>query len=528
MALSLYYLKLTSKEKVGVIILLTSFFLFTGSSYLMFVSDMPDFSFSKLNLPKMKWSFPVITGKNEERMERPLENSTEHYQVGKDLDAGIYFLEVPERRFSFYYYVYNQSEDKLLLKSYSSHSRWLELKENENLYLTKEVKVISQAEQQAKITPQTSYREQAYYVGVDIPAGEYYVEKQFSYGHIRKFSDLRIDDAVGELKNLSYDNDGYIQLSEGESIDTEWVELYPVAENKQGGRDYKKESGMYKVGTEIPAGSYYITDLNEESNVLIYQNGVSFESERERRRFRDAEYSLISLKEGEYVDLTHVKLDSIEKAPKFVNASKLKKETFLVGATIDSGWYQVIANLKNNESYANYEITYPDNQSKFYSGVYRNKEFVYLDDGMLVDFNQVQVKSIKPTYQKVDPASWVQNTLEEDSYQITKISEDLLKSTIQYVSFSPDGLYIDRSIVKYGEVKEQKESQLLEKLVKIAKEKELTTIFIGSDNVHFSFAKDHKLKMDLTYRSALKPSGNAVNWILKEYPNWTVDFREEN
>lgn len=102
-----------------------------------------------------------------------------------------------------------------------------------------------------------------YKVGTDIPAGEYIVFPGNDYGYYECTSDTSGDiDSVIYNQVLLESDPSYVTVNSGEYFTLDDAVMYKVSEApsiKPSNNLYK--AGQYKVGKDIPAGRYRVTDL---------------------------------------------------------------------------------------------------------------------------------------------------------------------------------------------------------------------------------------------------------------------------
>lgn len=100
-----------------------------------------------------------------------------------------------------------------------------------------------------------------YKVGTDIPAGEYIVfSSNNGYIECSKDSTGNFESIVFN-DNLFNGSNSYVTLNEGEYFNMQRAEMYPVSSAPSiKPEDGIYKSGMYKVGTDIPAGEYKVKD----------------------------------------------------------------------------------------------------------------------------------------------------------------------------------------------------------------------------------------------------------------------------
>ena len=98
-----------------------------------------------------------------------------------------------------------------------------------------------------------------YKVGTDIPAGEYLVQSTgMAYFEATKDSSGEFTSIIFN-DNLTSDAHAYVTLNDGEYFKLERGEMYPVASAPSVvPEDGLYTDGMYKVGTDIPAGEYKV------------------------------------------------------------------------------------------------------------------------------------------------------------------------------------------------------------------------------------------------------------------------------
>ena len=143
-----------------------------------------------------------------------------------------------------------------------------------------------------------------YKVGKDIPAGEYYV-KCSSYNLYVEVS----SDSSGTLESIVYNlntpGGAYITVNDGEYLKIEGGNLYELSKAPSRGAEngYYKD-GMYKVGTDIPAGEHQV----ESTKGMAYYE-ISTDSRHQienivtNNNFEGSNY--ITLEDGQYVTLSN-------------------------------------------------------------------------------------------------------------------------------------------------------------------------------------------------------------------------------
>ena len=150
-----------------------------------------------------------------------------------------------------------------------------------------------------------------YRVGVDIPEGEYLVLSGEYYGYFECCSDL--SNSISSIiynEAMSENESAYITLYSGEYLKLEGSVMYKVSEApsiKPSNNIYR--NGEYKVGRDIPAGTYRATDLG---------NGIVRVYTKSRHDMDDAVVSEIlngkdvtfTVEDGEYIYLLNAQINA--------------------------------------------------------------------------------------------------------------------------------------------------------------------------------------------------------------------------
>ena len=148
-----------------------------------------------------------------------------------------------------------------------------------------------------------------YKIGTDLPAGEYLVLPGNDYGYYECTSDTSgsLDSII--YNNILFENEpSYITVNTGEYLKVDSATLYKLSEApsiKPSTNVYN--AGQYKVGRDIPAGTYRVTDLGYgtvEVNVDSRHdanNAILFES----LHGQDLD---ITVEDGQYIELTSAQI----------------------------------------------------------------------------------------------------------------------------------------------------------------------------------------------------------------------------
>ena len=142
-----------------------------------------------------------------------------------------------------------------------------------------------------------------YVVGVDIPAGEYYMKPTSSY-----HTEIVIY-KKGSTKSF-YDEETFgksaiITLSKGTSVSYKGLTAVPISQSKK--LASTKKEGMFKVGVHIPAGTYTLKSREgfDEGYYYIY-NSSKPNADYDIESFTGT--TTITLKKGQYLKLSFAKI----------------------------------------------------------------------------------------------------------------------------------------------------------------------------------------------------------------------------
>lgn len=110
----------------------------------------------------------------------------------------------------------------------------------------------------------TKYSANIYKVGTDIPAGEYVVFAEEDHGYFCVSPDSNQDDITF---NDNFDYNSIITVNDGEYLELSGCYAVPFDENPEVDL---AGSGMFKVGTHIPAGEYKLEVTGSHGYYCIY------------------------------------------------------------------------------------------------------------------------------------------------------------------------------------------------------------------------------------------------------------------
>ncbi|NLW90966.1 MAG: hypothetical protein GXY34_05135 [Syntrophomonadaceae bacterium] len=152
--------------------------------------------------------------------------------------------------------------------------------------------------------PDNSFKSGMYKVGSDIPAGEYVLATNAG-GYFAVTSDSS-GSFESILANDNFSNRSIVTVSDGQYLELKGCKAYPFAEapaiDKSGG---VLESGMYKVGIDIPAGEYKVESDGGYIEVSSSSNH-NLDSITTNDNFEGTKY--ITVSDGQYLKVNNVKI----------------------------------------------------------------------------------------------------------------------------------------------------------------------------------------------------------------------------
>ncbi len=151
------------------------------------------------------------------------------------------------------------------------------------------------------VTP-IKYTEGQYKIGADMPNGEYVIFSDNSEsGYFSLTSDANGDNIIA---NENFDYNSIITVNKGEYL--ELSRSYAVNINDISKLDTSK-SGMYKIGTFLPAGEYkLIANSGEEGYYCIYSDNRQ-ENIVTNDNFKNSSY--VTVENGQYLLLSRCTID---------------------------------------------------------------------------------------------------------------------------------------------------------------------------------------------------------------------------
>lgn len=115
------------------------------------------------------------------------------------------------------------------------------------------------------------YQPGMYKVGVDLPAGEYIFVAENGMGYVCASTDSNQDDII---ENENFFNAFFMTVADGQYLQVKRCAFVDAADNIiLTNEDGSFGEGMYRVGTDIPAGEYKLTaDGNNLAYYCIYNS----------------------------------------------------------------------------------------------------------------------------------------------------------------------------------------------------------------------------------------------------------------
>lgn len=158
----------------------------------------------------------------------------------------------------------------------------------------------------AEPEPENAFKSGMYKVGSDIPAGEYVlITSGDAYFAITSDSSGSLESI---LANDNFTSRSIVSVSDGQYLELTACKAYPFAEapavDKSNGI---LESGMYKVGVDIPAGEYKVESINSMGYLEVSSDSRhTLNSIVTNDNFEGSKY--ITVKDGQYLKLSNVRV----------------------------------------------------------------------------------------------------------------------------------------------------------------------------------------------------------------------------
>ncbi len=145
--------------------------------------------------------------------------------------------------------------------------------------------------------PVKTYSSGKYKVGVDIPAGEYFLQSAPGRsGYMCISSDSNGDDI---LKNENFNTHHYITIQDGQYLKLNRATALSVNDMTKTFDASNLDEGMYRVGIDIPAGEYRLTAAHGNGYVCVYDNSSAYRDIQSNNNFETNDY--VTVANGQYL-----------------------------------------------------------------------------------------------------------------------------------------------------------------------------------------------------------------------------------
>ncbi len=161
------------------------------------------------------------------------------------------------------------------------------------------------------------YDEGVYYVGQDLPADSYWFEGDDD--HLAYFFILQpssVNEGAYDVVHINeYYGHNLMDLEEGEVFILDNDDSMEPLDKMHETFEDPYESGTYRVGTDVPAGTYYVAPGEAKNNYCAYY--IMTDLKYTDSSYRDVDYLIegdepleITLNEGEYIELYNATMSS--------------------------------------------------------------------------------------------------------------------------------------------------------------------------------------------------------------------------
>jgi hypothetical protein len=263
------------------------------------------------------------------------------YQVGSDIPAGEYYVRASS---SYYGWLTRKesdsSSDTIAYQSFDSFV-FVTVNNGESFTVSN---ARFTASENAPIPAMDGiwYDAEEYRVGIDLPAGDYYVKATDSYSYIKLYttSSLTYTDSI---VNRSVSSFGYITVKDGEYLLLDDAKICALSDAPTVSADARGRyaAAMYRVGVDIPAGVYYIQP-EEDSCYYAVTDNMRTDDCLFNDYFTESRY--VALKDGEYISVERGWLTAEENAPApTASKGKYPARSYRIGVDLPAGSYVVTA-----------------------------------------------------------------------------------------------------------------------------------------------------------------------------------------
>ena len=148
-------------------------------------------------------------------------------------------------------------------------------------------------------TASSWYESGAYKVGSDLPAGEYYLEATEGSAYFCVSSDSTGDSI---LYNDNFSGGVYITVEDGQYFSVKWAHFAPVADVTRPVDPDSLSDGLYRVGTDIPAGEYKFQATDDTGYFCVFDNSTVDRDIVTNDLFEGSQY--VTVQDGQYLELS--------------------------------------------------------------------------------------------------------------------------------------------------------------------------------------------------------------------------------
>lgn len=156
---------------------------------------------------------------------------------------------------------------------------------------------------------------------------------------------------LGMIGNLGGGNEKPANVSTGPQTEAVSATPEPTKEPEKKEPSIWIKEGMYKVGSDLPAGEYLIASKGTMAYLAVTKDSSgTLESILTNDNFDTVRY--IKVKDGQYLELKNAEIAPIDKAPVLQTVDgKYISGMYKVGRDIDPGEYKVIPDENSMMSY---------------------------------------------------------------------------------------------------------------------------------------------------------------------------------
>ena len=148
--------------------------------------------------------------------------------------------------------------------------------------------------------PTHDYENSTYKIGITMPAGEYVIFANSSYGgYFCLSSDSNGDDII---QNDNFDYNSIIRVENGEYLELSRCYAEPIS---SAGTISTSGEGMFKIGTHLSAGEYTLQAIGDHGYYCVY-NDDRQDDIAHNDNFSGTTY--VTVRAGQYLELSNCKI----------------------------------------------------------------------------------------------------------------------------------------------------------------------------------------------------------------------------